>query len=80
MAKGVISGLGLTNGDVSILRGVDSDILAKGLIGFDGILILPRYTFFFGRSAEKNYRVMRAWPEAISRWVIDREVFPGVQK
>jgi hypothetical protein len=27
-------------------KGVDCDILAQGLIGFNGILIPPRYTFF----------------------------------
>jgi hypothetical protein len=33
-SRGDISGLGLTNGDVGLLRGgVDCDILAQGLIG-----------------------------------------------
>jgi hypothetical protein len=31
--RGDVSGLGLTDGDVGLLRGVDCDILAQGLIG-----------------------------------------------
>jgi hypothetical protein len=47
--------LGLTDGDVGLLRGVDCDILAQGLIGFDRILIPARYSFFSGSLTEKNY-------------------------
>jgi hypothetical protein len=32
-SRGDVSGLGLTDGDVGLLRGVDCDILAQGLIG-----------------------------------------------
>jgi hypothetical protein len=31
--RGDVSGLGLSDGDVGLLRGVDCDILAQGLIG-----------------------------------------------
>jgi hypothetical protein len=37
----------------------------------------PKYTFFFESPTIKNFEVKRAWPEAISEWVTDREVFPG---
>jgi hypothetical protein len=55
--RGNIPGLSLTDGDVGLLRGVDCDILTQGLIGFDRILIPPRYTFFFGSPTEKNSRL-----------------------
>jgi hypothetical protein len=32
-SRGDVPGLGLTDGDVGLLRGVDSDILTQGLIG-----------------------------------------------
>jgi hypothetical protein len=53
--RGDVSGLGLTDGDVGLLRGVDYDILAQGLIGFDRILIPAMYSFFSGSLTEKNY-------------------------
>jgi hypothetical protein len=31
--RGDVSGLGLTDGDIGLLRGVDCEILAQGLIG-----------------------------------------------
>jgi hypothetical protein len=46
----------------------------------DKIFIPPRYTFFSGSPPVKNSEVKRAWPRAISVWVIDREVFSGVHK
>jgi hypothetical protein len=46
----------------------------------DRILIPPRYTFFSGSPPAKNPGVKRAWPRAISGWVVDREVFSGVHK
>jgi hypothetical protein len=39
-----------------------------------------RYTFFSGSTPAKNSGVKRAWPRAISGWVTDQEVFPGVNK
>jgi hypothetical protein len=33
VAKGDVPALGLTDGDISLLRGVDCDILVQGLIG-----------------------------------------------
>jgi hypothetical protein len=59
VSKGDVPGLGLTNGDVDLLRRVDSDILAQGLIGFDRILIPPRYTFFSRIPTEKNFGIKR---------------------
>jgi hypothetical protein len=46
----------------------------------DRILIPPRYTFFSESAPAKNSEVKRAWPRAISGWMTDREVFPGVHK
>jgi hypothetical protein len=46
----------------------------------DRILIPSRYTFFSESSTVKNSRVKRVWLGAISGWVTDREVFPGVHK
>jgi hypothetical protein len=45
--RGDFPGLGLTDEDVGLLRGVDCDILIQDLIGFDKILIPLRYIFFF---------------------------------
>jgi hypothetical protein len=56
------------------------DILAQCLIGFNRILIPPRHTIFFESLPTKNFEIKRAWPEAISGWVTDREVFSGVHK
>jgi hypothetical protein len=60
-------------------KGVDYDILAQGLIG------LIEYSYhqgipFSGSPPAKNSGVKRAWPEAISGWVTDWEVFSGVHK
>jgi hypothetical protein len=58
-------------------RGVNCDFLAQGLIEYSyhqGI------RSFFGSPTVKNSRVKRVWLRAISRWVIDREVFLGVHK
>jgi hypothetical protein len=46
----------------------------------DRILIPPRYTFFSKSPTAMNSRVKCAWPRAISEWVTDRKVFPGVHK
>jgi hypothetical protein len=46
--RGDVPGLGLTNGDIGLLRGgVDCDILAEDFNMIDTILIPLRYTFFF---------------------------------
>jgi hypothetical protein len=45
----------------------------------NSILIPLSCNFFSGSPSAKNSRVKRAWPEAISGWVTDREVFPGAQ-
>ena len=36
--------------------------------------------FFFGNRSRKNSKVKRAWPGVISRWVTDRELFPGAHE
>jgi hypothetical protein len=61
----------LTDEDVDLLRGVDCDILAQSIIGFDRILVPPKYTFFSENPTVKNFEVKRARPEEISRWVTD---------
>jgi hypothetical protein len=76
---GGVPGLGLTDGDVGLIRGVDYDILAQGLIG------LIEYSYdqgitFFRTPPAKYSRVKRAWLRAISGWVTNLEVFPGVHK
>jgi hypothetical protein len=55
-----ISGLGLTDRDVGLLRGVNCDILTKGFNRIDRILIPPRYTFFSESTTVKNFGVKRA--------------------
>jgi hypothetical protein len=52
--RGNVLGLGLTDEDVGLLRGLDCDILVQGLIEFDRIIIPPSYTFFSGSPIEKN--------------------------
>jgi hypothetical protein len=61
-------------------KGVDCDILAQDLIGFDRILIPSRYTFFSRSLTKKNSGVKRVWPGAISGWMTDRKVFQNVHK
>jgi hypothetical protein len=61
--------LGLSDGVIGLLRGVNCDIVAQGLIGLNRILIPPRYTIFFGNSAIKKYEVKCAWLREILGWV-----------
>jgi hypothetical protein len=56
--RGDVPALGLTDGDVDLLREVDCDIVAQDLIGFDRIQ--TRYTFFSRSPTKKNSRVKRA--------------------
>jgi hypothetical protein len=74
--------------DFVLLQSPSQDILMHFVIGcnipprlnrINSILIPPSCNFFSGSSSAKNFRVKRAWPEAISGWVTDREVFPGAQ-
>jgi hypothetical protein len=58
--RGDVPGLGLTDEDVSLLRGVNCDILTQGLIGFDRIPIPLRYTCFSVSPTAKNFKVKRA--------------------
>jgi hypothetical protein len=57
MTKGEHSWLGVDQWGRRSSKGVDCHILTQGLIGFDRILIPPRYTFFFGSPTEKNSRL-----------------------
>jgi hypothetical protein len=70
--RGEVPGLGLTDEDVGLLRGVDCDILAPGM-GCPGprfnrinsVIIPTRCIFFFGSLSRKNLQVKRAWLGAI---------------
>jgi hypothetical protein len=70
--RGEVLGLGLTDEDVCLLRGVDCDILAPGM-GYTGprlnrinkVIISIRCIFFFRSLSRKNLQVKRAWLEAI---------------
>jgi hypothetical protein len=72
VAKRGVPGLGLTDEDVGLLRGVDCDILAPGM-GYPGprlnrinrVIISTRCIFFFGSLSRKNLQVKRAWLGAI---------------
>jgi hypothetical protein len=55
--SGGIFGLGLTNGDISLLRGVNCDMFNLRFNKIDRILIPPRYTFFSESPSAKNSRV-----------------------
>jgi hypothetical protein len=64
--RGEVPGLGLTDEDVGLLRGVDCDILALGM-GYPGprlnrinrVFIPTRCIFFFGSLSRKNLQVKR---------------------
>jgi hypothetical protein len=70
--RGEVPGLGLTDEDVGLLRGVDCDILAPGM-GCPGprlnrinrVIISTRCIFFFRSLPRKNLQVKRAWLGAI---------------
>jgi hypothetical protein len=66
--RGEVPGLGLTNEDVGLLRGVDCDILAPGMViswprlnRTNRVSIPTRCIFFFGSLSRKNLQVKRAW-------------------
>jgi hypothetical protein len=70
--RGEVPGLGLTDEDVGLLRGVDCDILAPrmGCPGprlnrINSVIIPTRCIFFFGSLSRKNLQVKRAWHGAI---------------
>jgi hypothetical protein len=77
--RGDVTGLGLTDGDIGLLKGGLSHPISR-LNRIDRILIPLRYTFFFGSPPVKNSGVKRVWPGVISGWVINREVFMSVHK
>jgi hypothetical protein len=70
--RGEVPGLGLTDEDVGLLRGVDCDILDPGM-GYPGprlnrinrVSIPTRCIFFFGSLSRKNLQVKCAWLGAI---------------
>jgi hypothetical protein len=71
-SRGEDPGLGLTDEDVGLLRGVDCDILAPGmgcpgrrLNRINSVIIPTRCIFFFGSLSRKNLQVKRAWLGAI---------------
>jgi hypothetical protein len=70
--RGEVPGLGLTDEDVGLLRGVDCDILAPGmgcpgprLNRINSVIIQTRCIFFFGSLSRKNLQVKRVWLGAI---------------
>jgi hypothetical protein len=70
--RGKVPGLGLTDEDVGLLRGVDCDILTPGmgypdprLNRINRVIISTRCIFFFGSLSRKNLQVKRAWLGAI---------------
>jgi hypothetical protein len=65
--RGEVPGLGLTDEDVGLLRGVDCDILAPGmrcpgprLNRINRVIISTRCILFFGSLSRKNLQVKRA--------------------
>jgi hypothetical protein len=78
--RGDVPGLGLTDEDVGLLRGLDYDILTQGLIGLIEYSYHQGIPSFFGSPPAKNSEVKHAWPGAILGWVTDQEVFLGVHK
>jgi hypothetical protein len=66
--RGEVPGLGLTDEDVGLLRGVDCDILAPGmgypsprLNRINRVIISTRCVFFFGSISRKKLQVKCAW-------------------
>jgi hypothetical protein len=86
VANREVPGLGLTNEDVSLLRGWIvifwlgglCDILAQGLIGLIEYSYQQDTSSFFGSLT--NFWVKRAWPRAVLGWVTVREVFSGAHE
>jgi hypothetical protein len=70
--RGEGPGLGLTDEDIGLLRGVDCDILAPGmgcpgtrLNRINSVIIPTRCIFFFGSLSRKNLEVKHACLGAI---------------
>jgi hypothetical protein len=55
-----VPGLGLTDRDIGLLRGVDCDIMAQCFSRIYRIVIPLRYTFFSRNLTVKNSEVKRA--------------------
>jgi hypothetical protein len=53
LIRGDVPGLGLTDGDIGLLRGVDYDILTQGLIG------LIEYSYYQGISSFAEAQLKR---------------------
>jgi hypothetical protein len=79
--RGDVLDLGLTNEDISLLRGwIVTSHPSSRLNRIDRILKPPSYTFFSGSPTTKNPGAKRVWLRAISGWVTDQEVFPSAHK
>jgi hypothetical protein len=70
--RGEVPGLGLTDEDVDLLRGLDCDIQAPRmgypsprLNGINTVFIPIRCIFFFESLSRKNLQVKRVWLGAI---------------
>jgi hypothetical protein len=64
--EGMFLAWGLTDEDINLLRGVDWDILAQGIIGLIDYRYHQGYTFFSGSPTEKKSEVKRALSGEIS--------------
>jgi hypothetical protein len=80
MAKGDIPGLELTVEDVGLLRGVDYDILAQGLIGLIEYSYHQGIPYFLEAHLQRTLGLSVLGPEQFFWMVTDREVFLGVHK
>jgi hypothetical protein len=80
MAKGDIPGLELTVEDVGLLRGVDYDILAQGLIGLIEYSYHQGIPYFLEAHLQRTLGLSVLGPEQFFWMVTDREVFLGVLK
>jgi hypothetical protein len=93
--RGEVPGLGLTDEDIDLLRGVGCDILALMdgdiLALMDGNILTQvlieliecpchQDVSFFESLCRKNLFVKRAWPRAILGWVTYQEVFSCVHE
>jgi hypothetical protein len=73
-ARDDVSGLGLIDEDVDLLRGGVCDIPAQGLIGLIRILKPTSCNFFSGTPSLKTPKLSVL---GLERWVTDRKVLPG---
>jgi hypothetical protein len=72
--------LGLTDWDVGLLRGVDCDILAQGLIGLIEYSYHQGIPYFLEAQLKRTMRLSVLDSGAILGLVTDRKVFLGAHK